>query len=85
MKIELITPPHEVSEMFLDWADQCYDMADHHAAAGNHEEVGRWAHAAVEVQKVGYSFIKEKYGHLPRVASLPSPMVIIETDEGGSY
>ena len=85
MKIELITPPHEVSDMFLDWADQCYDMADHHAAAGNHEEVGLWAHAAVEVQKVGYNFIKEKYSHLPRVVSLPSPMVIIETDEGSSY
>ncbi len=85
MKIELITPPHEVSDMFLDWADQCYDMADYHAAAGNHEEVGRWAHAAVEVQKVGYSFIKEKYGHLPSVASLPTSMVIIDTDQGGTY
>ena len=85
MKIELITPPHEVSDMFLDWADQCYDMADHHAAAGNHEEVGRWAHAAVEIQKVGYSFIKEKYGHLPSVASLPTSMVIIDTDQGGTY
>ena len=78
MKIELITPPHEVSEMFLDWADQCYDMADHHAASGNHEEVGRWAHAAVEVQKVGYNFIKEAYGHVPMVASLPSALVIFE-------
>ena len=78
MKIELITPPHEVSEMFLDWADQYYDMADHHAAAGNHEEVGRWAHAAVEVQKVGYNFIKEAYGHVPMVASLPSALVIFE-------
>ncbi len=85
MKIELITSPHEVSEMFLDWADQCYDMADHHAALRNHEEVGRWEHAAVEVQKVGYDVIKEKYGHLPRVASLPSSMVIIETDDGRSY
>ena len=85
MKIELITPPHEVSDMFLDWADQCYDMADHHAAAGNHEEVGRWAHAAVEIQKVGYSFIKEKYGHLPSVASLPTSMVIIDTAQGGTY
>ena len=80
MKIELITPPHEVSEMFLDWADQCYDMADRHSAAGNHEEVGRWAHAAVEVQKVGYNFIKETYKYVPRVASLPSPIVILETD-----
>ena len=80
MKIELITPPHEVSEMFLDWADQCYDMADHHAAAGNHEEVGRWAHAAVEIQKIGYNFIKETYKYVPRVASLPSPIVILETD-----
>jgi len=80
MKIELITPPHEVSEIFLDWADQCYDMADHHAAAGNHEEVGRWAHAAVEVQKVGYNFIKKTYKYVPRVASLPSPIVILETD-----
>jgi hypothetical protein len=85
MKIELITPPHKVSEMFLDWADQCYDMADHHAALRNHEEVGRWEHAAVEVQKVGYNFIKETYKYVPRVASLPSPMVIIETDEGGRY
>ena len=85
MKIELITPPHEVSEMFLDWADQCYDMADRHAALGNQEEVGRWARAAVEVQKVGYSFIKEKYGHVPRVASLPSPMVITKPDDGSSY
>ena len=85
MKIELITPPHEVSDMFLDWADQCYDMADHHAAAGNHEEVCRWAHAAVEIQKVGYSFIKEKYGHLPSVASLPTSMVIIDTAQGGTY
>jgi len=80
VKIELITPPHEVSEMFLDWADQCYDMADHHAAAGNHEEVGRWAHAAVEIQKIGYNFIKETYKYVPRVASLPSPIVILETD-----
>jgi len=80
MKTELITPPHEVSEMFLDWADQCYDMADHHAAAGNHEEVGRWAHAAVEIQKIGYNFIKETYKYVPRVASLPSPIVILETD-----
>ncbi len=85
MKIELITSAHEVSEIYLDWADQCYDMADHHAALGNHEEVGLWAPAAVEVQKVGYDFIKEKYSHLPRVASLPSPMVIIETDDGRSY
>ena len=85
MKIELITPPHEVSDMFLDWADQCYDMADQHAAAGNHEEVGRWAHAAVEIQKVGYGFIKEKYSHLPSVASLPTSMVIIDTDQGGTY
>ena len=85
MKSELITPPHEVSEIFLDWADQCYDMADRHSVLGNHEEVGRWAHAAVEVQKVGYDFIKEKYGHLPSVASLPTSMVIIETDEGGRY
>jgi len=80
MKTELITPPHEVSEMFLDWADQCYDMADHHAAAGNHEEVGRWAHAAVEIQKIGYNFIKKTYKYVPRVASLPSPIVILETD-----
>ena len=80
MKIELITPPHEVSEMFLDWADQCYDMADHHAAAGNHEEVGRWAHAAVEIQKIGYNFIKKTYKYVPRVATLPSPMVILEGD-----
>ena len=85
MKIELITSPHEVSEIFLDWADQCYDMADRHSVLGNHEEVGRWAHAAVEVQKVGYDFIKEKYGHLPSVASLPTSMVIIETDEGSTY
>jgi len=80
VKIELITPPHEVSEMFLDWADQCYDMADHHAAAGNHEEVGRWAHAAVEIQKIGYNFIKKTYKYVPRVATLPSPMVILEGD-----
>ncbi len=80
MKIELITPPHEVSEMFLDWADQCYDMADHHAAAGNHEEVGKWAHTAVEIQKIGYNFIKKTYKYVPRVATLPSPIVILETD-----
>ena len=80
MKIELITPPYEVSEMFLDWADQCYDMADLHAAAGNHEEVGRWAHAAVEVQKVGYDLIREAYGHLPSIASLPSPVVVISSN-----
>ena len=80
MKIELITPPYEVSEMFLDWADQCYDMADLHAAAGNHEEVGRWAHAAVEVQKVGYDLIREAYSHLPSIASLPSPVVVISSN-----
>ena len=80
MKIELITPPHEVSEIFLDWADQCYDMANQHAALGNHEEVGKWAHTAVEIQKIGYNFIKKTYKYVPRVATLPSPMVILEGD-----
>ena len=85
MKTELITPPHEVSEIFLDWADQCYDMADRHSVLGNHEEVGKWSHTAIEIQKIGYNFIKETYDYVPRVASLSSPMVIIETDEGSSY
>ena len=70
MKIELITPPYEVSEIFLDWADECYNMSDKHSMLGNHAESSEWAETAVEIQKIGYEFIRQAYFLKPNIVKI---------------
>ena len=70
MKTKLITPPYEVSEIFLDWADECYNMSDKHSVLGNHAESSVWAETAVEIQKIGYDFIRQAYFAKPSVIEI---------------
>jgi|TARA_E500000331_G_scaffold287267_1_gene282336 hypothetical protein len=50
MKFQVITPPYEVVEILMTWADECFDHADKHALQGNTELSKKWAKAGFEAE-----------------------------------
>jgi hypothetical protein len=69
MKSPLITPAYAISEIFLEWADECYEQADRLTMIGDREKSQQWEKTAIYIQYSGFEFITTMFSgssHAPK-------------------
>ena len=61
MKSPLITPVYVVSEIFLGWADECYEQADKFMMRGDREKAQQWEKTAIYIQQSAFEFVASMF------------------------
>ena len=48
---EIITPPYEVVEIYVEWINECADMSDHFRIIGDLRSAKEWEASMIEAQE----------------------------------